>query len=278
MIYFDNAATGGFKPTKSIESAINAIKNLNANAGRSGHKLSLLASEMIYDARKTLSDFLDSDGAQRIVFTSNCTTALNTAIFGLYKKGGKVITTALEHNSVLRPLYELERRGEISLSIIYPKAGGVSAEEVESQLTPDTSLVVINAVSNVTGQENDVDGIGKLLQKTDARFIVDGAQAVGHTKISVNNQLIDALCIAGHKGLLSIQGVGAIAFSKKANLRPLTFGGTGADSFSKEMPDYFPERLEAGTLNLPAICSLKESVSYLSGNLSYVSNQLLSLT
>lgn len=278
MIYFDNAATGGFKPFKCIDTAFNAMKNLNANAGRSGHKLSNLASEIIYDTRKSISDFFDADGADRVVFTQNCTTALNTAIFGLYKKGGKVITTALEHNSVLRPLYELKRRGEITLSIIYPKAGGVSAEEVYRELTPDTSLVVASAVSNVTGQENDINGIGKLLQKTETVFIVDGAQSAGHTQISVNNQLIDALCVAGHKGLLSVQGVGALIFSKKARIRPLTFGGTGSNSFSKEMPEDFPERLEAGTLNLPAICSLKAGIDHLNENISYVSNQLLSLT
>ena len=278
MIYFDNAATGGYKPFKSIDSAYNAMKNLCANPGRSGHKLSLYASEIVYETRKLLSSFLGTDSPENVVFTANCTDALNTAIFGLYERGCHVITTMTEHNSALRPLYELESRNEISLTVLKPSAGGVLAEDVKEKLTPNTRLVVINAVSNVTGLENDVNGIGKLLQGTDAFFIVDGAQAVGHTPISVNNQLIDALCCAGHKGLLSCQGIGVLAFSKRARIRPLRFGGTGSDSFSKQMPDDYPEKLEAGTLNLPAICSLKSGVEYLLDNLSYVASQLFSLT
>lgn len=278
MIYFDNAATGGFKPFKVVDTVFDTIKNLNANAGRSGHKLSYLATEAVFETRKTVADFFGLKKSENVVFTHNCTSALNTAIFGLYKKGSKVITTALEHNSVLRPLYELERRGEISLTVITPKVGGVSAEEVKKELTPDTSLVVINYASNVNGIENDVEGIGKLLEKTKTAFVVDGAQAAGHTEINVNNQLIDALCIAGHKGLNSIQGVGAIIFSQKAKIRPLLFGGTGTDTFSKEMPEDYPEKLEAGTLNLPAIRSLKAGIDYVSGNLSYISAQLFSLT
>lgn len=278
MIYFDNAATGGFKPFKSIDSAINAMKNINANAGRSGHKLSILASELVYETRKALALFLGVNSPQRIIFTANCTDALNTAIFGLYKKGTNVITTVTEHNSVLRPLYELERRGEISLTIVSPEYGGVSAEDIEGKILENTSMVVLNAVSNVTGTENDVCSIGKLLKKRNITYIVDGAQSVGHTDVNVDNQLIDALCIAPHKGLLSIQGVGVLALGKNANPTPQRFGGTGFDSFSQTMPDDFPEKLEAGTLNLPAICSIKAGLSYLQNNVDYVSNQLFTLT
>ncbi|MBQ7373193.1 MAG: aminotransferase class V-fold PLP-dependent enzyme [Clostridia bacterium] len=278
MVYFDNAATGGFKPFKSIDSALNAMKNVNANAGRSGHKLSLLASELVYETRKSLATFLGVSSPQRIIFTANCTDALNTAIFGLYKKGSNVITTATEHNSVLRPLYELERRGEITLTIIKPEFGGVMAEDVEGKITKDTSLVVLNAVSNVTGTENDVLGIGKLLKKRKISFIVDGAQAVGHTDFKVDNQHIDALCVSPHKGLLASQGIGVLALGKNSEVLPYRFGGTGFDSFSREMPNEYPERLEAGTLNLPAICSIKAGLSYLQGNVDYISNQLFSLT
>lgn len=278
MIYFDNAATGGFKPFKSIDSAVSAIKNLNVNAGRSGHKLSAIADEIVYETRQTVANFVGASKAENVVFTANCTDALNTAIFGLYQKGCHVITTVTEHNATLRPLYELKRRGEISLSIVSPKSGKVKAEDVERELKSDTKLVVVNAVSNVNGVENDVSEIGKLLSKTDAKFIVDGAQAVGHIDLDVNNQLIDALCLAGHKGLMAIQGIGVLALSSRADVSPTRFGGTGTDSFSKEMPDCYPERLEAGTLNLPAICSLKSGVEYLTANASYLSTQTLSLT
>ncbi|MBQ8725620.1 MAG: aminotransferase class V-fold PLP-dependent enzyme [Clostridia bacterium] len=278
MIYFDNAATGGFKPFKSIDSAVSAMKNLNVNAGRSAHKLSAMADEIVYETRQTVAKFVGASKAENVIFTHNCTDALNVAIFGLYQKGCHVITTVTEHNATLRPLYELERRGEISLTIITPKSGKVKAEDVERELTNNTKLVVLNAVSNVNGEENDVFNVGKLLSKTDAKFIVDGAQAVGHIDLNVNNQLIDALCLAGHKGLMAIQGIGVLVLNDGVNVQPSRFGGTGTDSFSREMPDCYPERLEAGTLNLPAICSLKSGVEYLSANSTYLATQTLSLT
>ena len=278
MIYFDNAATGGFKPFKSIDSAVSAMKNLNVNAGRSAHKLSAMADEIVYETRQTVAKFVGASKAENVIFTHNCTDALNVAIFGLYQKGCHVITTVTEHNATLRPLYELERRGEISLTIITPKSGKVKAEDIERELTSNTKLVVLNAVSNVNGEENDVFNVGKLLSKTDAKFIVDGAQAVGHIDLNVNNQLIDALCLAGHKGLMAIQGIGVLVLNDGVNVRPSRFGGTGTDSFSREMPDCYPERLEAGTLNLPAICSLKSGVEYLSANSTYLATQTLSLT
>lgn len=277
MIYFDNAATGGFKPFKSVDAAFNAMKNLNANAGRSGHKLSLYASEIVYEARCSLAKFFGAS-PERIVFTSSCTEALNVAIFGSYEKGCNVLTTATEHNAVLRPLYELKRRGEISLTVVKPTVGGVSVDDVKNNLLPNTRLVVLNAVSNVNGLENDVDGIGKLLKNLNVKFIVDGAQIAGHSEINVDNQLIDAFCAAGHKGLLASQGIGILVLGKDAQIRPLLFGGTGADSFSEFMPDYLPEKLEAGTLNLPAICSLKAGLEYIDGNEAYISSQLFSLT
>ena len=277
MIYFDNAATGGFKPFKSIDASFNAMKNLNANAGRSGHKLSLYAGEIVYETRCSLAKFFGAS-PDRIVFTSNCTEALNVAIFGSYQKGSNVVTTITEHNAVLRPLYELKQRGEITLTMVTPSAGGVTAEDINEHLTKDTKLVVINAVSNVNGLENDVDGIARLLNKKKIPIIVDGAQIAGHSEINVDNQHIDALCIAGHKGLLSSQGVGALVLGKNLTPRPLLFGGTGAESFCESMPEYLPERLEAGTLNLPAICSLKAGLEYLEGNVGYVANQLFALT
>ncbi|MBR2384692.1 MAG: aminotransferase class V-fold PLP-dependent enzyme [Clostridia bacterium] len=277
MIYFDNAATGGFKPFKSVDAGFNAMKNLNANAGRSGHKLSLYAGELVYETRRSLAKFFDTT-SDRIVFTASCTEALNVAIFGMYEKGSHVVTTVTEHNAVLRPLYELERRNEISLSIIKPSVGGVSVEDVKNALEPNTKLVVLNAVSNVNGLENDVDGIGKFLKNRNITFIVDGAQRAGHNKTQVNNQLIDAFCIAGHKGLLASQGIGVLVLGKNAEVRPLLFGGTGSDSFSERMPDYLPEKLEAGTLNLPAICSLKAGLEYVDGNEVYIASQLFALT
>lgn len=278
MIYFDNAATGGFKPSKSYEAAEYALKNLNANPGRSGHRLSVAASTALYAARKSLARFFGATSPERVVFTPSCTYALNAAIFGLFVPGRKVLTTVTEHNSVLRPLYELNRRGLITLTVITPETSIVTASDVEKYLTDDVCMVVVNGVSNVTGAENDVEGIGRLLKNTSAIYLVDGAQMAGHKRISVDNQLIDGLCVPSHKGLLGIVGAGALILGGKAKVRPTVFGGTGFDTFSMGMPDNLPESLEAGTVNLPAILSMKEGVDYLGDNVGYVASQLKGLT
>ena len=278
MIYFDNAATGGFKPSKSYEAAEYALKNLNANPGRSGHRLSVAASQALYSARKSLANFFGAASPERVVFTPSCTYALNAAIFGLFVPGRRVLTTVTEHNAVLRPLYELERRGLITLTVIAPETSIVTASDVEKHLSDDVCMVVVNGVSNVTGAENDVDGIGRLLRNTSALYLVDGAQMAGHKRIKVDNQLIDGLCVPSHKGLLGIVGAGALILGGKAKIRPTVFGGTGFDTFSKGMPDNLPESLEAGTVNLPAILSMKEGVDYLGDNVDYVASQLKGLT
>lgn len=278
MIYFDNAATGGFKPSKSYEAAEYALKNLNANPGRSGHRLSVAASQALYSARKSLAKFFGAASPERVVFTPSCTYALNAAIFGLFVPGRRVLTTVTEHNAVLRPLYELERRGLITLTVIAPETSIVTAADVEKHLSDDVCMVVVNGVSNVTGAENDVDGIGRLLRNTSALYLVDGAQMAGHKRIKVDNQLIDGLCVPSHKGLLGIVGAGALILGGKAKIRPTVFGGTGFDTFSKGMPDNLPESLEAGTVNLPAILSMKEGVDYLGDNVDYVASQLKGLT
>lgn len=278
MIYFDNAATGGYKPSKCYEAAFNALKNLNANPGRSGHRLSVAASAALFSARKSLAAFFHATSPEKVAFTPSCTYALNAAIFGLYKPKTKVITTVTEHNSVLRPLFELERRGEIELVVVSPETTMITAADIEKNLSDDVSLVCVNGVSNVTGAENDIDGIGKLLKDTNAVFLVDGAQAAGHIPLNVESQNIDALCVPSHKGLLGIVGAGALILSGKRKIRPFAFGGTGFDTFSETMPEDEPESLEAGTLNLPAILSMKEGADYLSDNIDYVSNRLKYLT
>lgn len=277
MIYFDNAATSGFKPSRSIDAAVYAMKFLNANAGRSGHKLALTCAEAVFSARQSVAALFNAK-PDRVVFTQNCTHALNAAIYGIYEKGSHVITTVTEHNSVLRPLFDLEKRGEITLTIICPTTGGVTAKDVEKALTEKTRLVVMSATSNVTGTDNDVYGVGKLLKGTGIKFVVDGAQAAGHEQLDVKKLNCDALCVAGHKGLYSVQGVGAIILGDNAIIRPFIRGGTGSDTFNADMPEDYPEKLEGGTLNLPAICSLKEGADYCMGNVSYCSGQLTALT
>lgn len=270
MIYFDNAATGGQKPTEVIESAIFAMKNLLVNPGRSAHDLAIKGEEFVYKTRKQIASFFNLDTPSQVIFTKNCTEALNVAIFGILKRGDHVITTTFEHNSVLRPLYHLESKGFISLTIVKPtKNNFITATCIKPHITPKTKLVCVTSASNVTGEINDYEAIGALLSKKGILFLVDGAQGAGHIYLDLKRQNINILCFSGHKGMDAIQGVGCLLFDKNVKIKPLTFGGSGSESFAK-VPSGYPELLESGTLNLPAIISLGEGVLY---NQKFIENK-----
>ena len=278
MIYFDNAATGGFKPSTVIDTAVSVIKYLNTNTGRSSHRLSQTAASYVFSCRKKVAEFFGVNSPSRVIFTKNCTEALNIAIHGGIK-GGKVLTTTLEHNSVLRPLFTLEKKGVISLDIITPENKKFTTlKDIESRYTSDVTAVVINACSNVTGEVAEIEKIGGFLKNKKALFIVDGAQAGGHIPIDIQKFSIDALALAGHKGLYSIQGIGFLIVGEKAKISPIIQGGTGTESFNPYQPDVYPESLESGTLNLPAICSLEEGIRYVESSISYVANWLEDMT
>lgn len=277
MIYFDNAATGGNKPRRVIDAAENAIRYLSVNAGHSGHKRSILAEEYVYKTRKLLQNFFNAEKCERIVFTKNCTEALNIAIFGCVKPDTNVVVSVYEHNSVLRPLYKLRNENKITLTVVKPRSGTVLYDDIADAITEKTSLVILNGASNVTGEICDYESIGGLLRNKGITFILDGAQVCGHTVIDLKKQNIDVLCFSGHKGMHGIQGSGGLIFNKKTDIRPLMFGGTGTESFS-ELPSGYPELLECGTLNLPAIVSLMEGVLYNAENLRRKQKRIIALT
>lgn len=256
MIYLDNAATGGLKPA-SVQNAVLASMKCCANPGRSGHALSLACAERVLACRNLLSDLFDGYGYERVVFTKNCTEALNLALFGTLKKGDHVVTTYLEHNSVLRPLEALKKSGAIEYSVAQAERGRLCAEDVVSLVRENTALVIVTSASNVTGEAPDLKAIRKALPERVLLF-VDGAQGAGHLPLHMKETGIDALALAGHKGLHAIQGAGALLFSDQVNPRPLLYGGTGSESFNPDMPEYYPDRLESGTLSYPAIASLFE--------------------
>ena len=278
MIYFDNSATGYKKPDQVIESTVNALKYLSVNAGRSSHKLSLKGEEFIYKTRKEIANFFGSKFTQRVIFTKNCTEALNIAILGSLKQGDHVITSVYEHNSVLRPLYHLENKKVISLTIIKPERGNMILEsDILKAITPKTKMVCLTSASNVTGEISDYEAIGALLNKKGILFLVDGAQGAGHVYIDVQKHNIDILCVAGHKGLDSMLGVGCLIFNKKIDISPIMFGGSGSETFAK-LPSGYPELLECGTHNLPSIISLYEGVLYTKEIIAKKQQHLIKLT
>ena len=256
MIYLDHAATGGTKPA-CVHNAVRAALAQCANPGRSGHGLSLACAERVLACRRALDDLFGGYGFERVIFTKNCTEALNLMLLGTLKQGDHVIATCLEHNSVLRPLAFLQKQGVIEYSVAPLNEGRLQPETVAALVRENTVAAVITAASNVTGECPDPAAFRALLPQRVLLFC-DGAQAGGHVEISMRRQGIDALALAGHKGLHAIQGIGALLCSERVSPRPLLFGGTGSDSANADMPAFYPDRLESGTLPFPAICSLLE--------------------
>lgn len=260
MIYLDNAATGGFKPLSVQNAVLSALKSC-ANPGRSGHRLSLSCAERVLACRELLSDLFDGYGYERVIFTRSCTEALNLAICGTLNPGDHVVTTALEHNSVLRPLEALKQKGMIDYSIAPLEHGKLLPETVASLVKPETRLVAVTTASNVTGEAPDLKKLRSLLPER-VLLLADGAQGAGHLPIRMREFGIDFLALAGHKGLYAMQGAAALLFSERVFPRPILYGGTGSESFNLGMPDFYPDRLEAGTLSYPAIISLFEGGLY----------------
>lgn len=256
MIYLDHAATGGYKPA-AVQNAVIAAMKACANPGRSGHALSVATAERVLACRNLLSELFDGYGYERVVFTKNCTEALNVALLGTLEKGDHVVTTCIEHNSVLRPLEALKRAGVIEYSVAPLENGKILPETIAALVKPNTRVCCVTSASNVTGYSPDLRAIKKRLPENVLLF-TDGAQGAGHIPLNMKATGIDALALAGHKGLNAVQGAGALLFSQRVNPRPVTFGGTGSESFNLGMPDFYPDALESGTLSYPAISSLYE--------------------
>lgn len=277
MIYFDNAATGGFKPDIVKEKVKDLLYDYQINVGRGSYETAVLAEELVYNLRKYLSKKLNNGHIGRLIFTANCTQALNFTIFGCDISSSEIVTTVTEHNSVLRPLFKLAKDRNLTIKFAMPDfSGGVSAESVLNLVTDKTAFIIMNAVSNVTGYKNDFEGVGRSLKGRIPLF-VDGAQAGGHIKFDMEKDNISALSLAGHKGLYSFQGVGVLAINKNFDLKPINFGGSGSETFSP-VPYTYPEKLEAGTLNYPAIVSLYYGANYAFDNLEYNNERLFYLT
>ena len=262
MIYFDNAATTLHKPQEVIDAVIKAMTSMG-NAGRGNTSASMEASHIIFDTRENLAKLFNIKDSSRIAFTCNSTEALNIAIKGSLTTGDHVITTMLEHNSVLRPLYEMENKG-VELSIIQAdKLGNISYDEIKSLIKNNTKSIVCTHGSNLTGNLVDIEKIGKICKEHNLLFIVDASQTAGVFPIDVEKMNIDILCFTGHKSLLGPQGTGGIFVKEGIEVTPLKSGGTGILTYSKTQPLIMPTHLEAGTLNGHGIAGLNAGIEFI---------------
>ena len=262
MIYMDNAATTMRKP-KEVTDAVVAAMNSMGNAGRGAHAASLGASRTIYDTREALARFFGAESPKQIVFTNNSTESLNIAIKGILNPGDHVITTALEHNSVLRPIYEMQERGVEVTIVPADEKGNLSYEEMEAAIREKTKAIVCTNGSNLTGNYVDIVRVGEIAKRHNLLFVVDASQTAGVYPIDVKSAQIDILCFTGHKSLLGPQGTGGMYVREGLVLRPLKSGGSGVQTYSKHHPTDMPTALEAGTLNGHGIAGLGAAIFYL---------------
>lgn len=263
MIYLDNAATTLHKPPQVVQAVCGAMTSLG-NAARGAHSGALDASRVIYRMRAKLAALFGCPQADHVVFTCNATEALNTAINGLVRPGDRVVTTDWEHNSVLRPLYRLEKERGIRLDFVPADRQGRLDYAAFSRLLEDgADLVVCNHASNVTGDMMDLPEISRMAHAAGALFMVDASQTAGAIPIDMEGMGIDVLCFTGHKGLLGPQGTGGLCVRPGVEIAPWKAGGSGTDSFNPAQPDAMPTRLEAGTLNAHGLAGLSAAVDFL---------------
>ena len=262
MIYFDNAATTIQKPKQVVEAVTQALCSMG-NAGRGAHNASMGASRMLFDTRKKLAELFGGNNPAQVVFTSNSTESLNMALKGLLNPWDHVITTQLEHNSVLRPLYELEDKG-VELTILNSDAKGrICYEDFEKEIKKNTKMIVCTHGSNLTGNLTDIRRVGEIARSHGLLFVVDASQTAGVFPIRVEEMKIDVLCFTGHKGLLGPQGTGGMYVREGVIIRPLKTGGSGVQTYSRTHPSQMPTALEAGTLNAHGLAGLDAALDYL---------------
>lgn len=262
MIYLDSAATSLKRPDEVIHAVTHAMLCMG-NPGRGAYEASLEAARTVYQARKMLGEFFGCREPERVIFTKNVTEALNLVIRSLFMPGDHVITTCMEHNSVLRPLYRQETAG-VSLTVLpCDSRGRLKAELLEKALCRETKAVICTHASNLTGNLNDIRSIGEFCRKNGLLFVVDAAQTAGVFPIDMDRDGIDVLCFTGHKGLLGPQGTGGFCVRNGIELESLCVGGSGVQSYRKEQPKELPEHLEAGTVNVHGIAGLLAGVRWI---------------
>lgn len=280
-VYLDNSATSWPKPPQVAEAITEFLTHSAASPGRSAHRMSVSAAREVFETRELIAELFNVPDSERVIFTSNATQALNTAIYGVLKKGDHVITTTFEHNSTIRPLRKLENEGIVEVTIIgCNKEGAFDISELENSIRPNTRLVCAIHTSNVTGDVLPIASIGKICKTNGIVFLVDASQAAGIIPIDMQTEDIDLLAFTGHKKLYAPTGIGGLCIANnQIAIQPLMQGGTGSRSESEYHPEFYPDMLEAGTLNTVGIIGLKAGINFvLSKGLDSIRQQQLRLT
>lgn len=265
MIYFNTAATSWPKPDIVYQAADEFFRSSGINPGRSGTSGEQDAAQIIFETREKIADFFSISNSAQLVFNSGSTESLNTVIKGVLEKGDHVITSKLEHNSVLRPLERLKTEKEITVDYIEfnPKTAEIEYQSLKNAVKNNTKLIIISHASNVLGTVNNLQRIGEIAAAEDILFLVDAAQTAGVIPIDVDKMKIDFLAVPGHKSLFGPPGIGALYVRDHELIRPLKEGGTGTNSLSVQQPKIMPDYLEAGTLNTPGIIGLGAGIEFI---------------
>lgn len=263
MIYLDNAATSHPKPESVYEAVDHALRRVSANPGRSGHQMAIEADRLIFESRETIARLFGINHPERIIFTPNATAALNLAIKGLVGPGEHCVTTSMEHNSVVRPLRFLASHGAQFDKVQARPDGMLDPADVGGAIRPDTKLVAITHASNVIGTVTPVREITALAHEKNVPLLLDASQTAGAYPLDAEWLDVDLMACPGHKSLFGPQGTGFLYISPRVNLRPILFGGTGSRSDLEMMPEFLPDRHEAGTLNTPGIAGLAAGAQFI---------------
>ncbi|MCT4565534.1 MAG: aminotransferase class V-fold PLP-dependent enzyme [Maledivibacter sp.] len=263
MIYLDNAATSYPKPEEVYKAVDKCMREYGANPGRSGHKLALKAGRAIYETRELMCKLFNIDNPMQIILTSNATDSLNLAIKGLLKEGDHVITSGMEHNSLIRPIKALEEIGVENTIIECDSEGFIKLDKLREAIKGNTKLIAVTHASNVTGTLMPIGEIGEIAKESNIPLLVDAAQTAGVYDIDVQKMNIDLLAFPGHKGLMGPQGTGALYIGEGIKLRHMKEGGTGSKSESLLQPDIIPDRYESGTPNTSGIVGLGAGIKYI---------------
>ena len=260
MIYFDNAATTGKKPDSVIKAVSDGLKFYSANPGRSGHSLSFSTALAVYDARQKIADFFGASGADRVCYTLNCTHSINTVLKGVTRMGDRIIVSSLEHNAVMRPLKKMGIGYDIADVDLFDDEK--TLKNFSMKIKPNTKMIFCTGASNVLGKTLPIKQIGQLCKRKGLLFGVDAAQMAGVLPINMKEMNIDFLCVAAHKGLYAPMGLGILICEKDID-NTIIEGGTGTNSIELNQPDIYPEKMESGTINVPAILGTKAGCEFI---------------